>query len=59
MKITKGTKVKVSSSGNHYTLTSTSADAKIAAGAKVTFTFTGSFTKSYVAPTNVTFTATG
>ncbi|HJP78826.1 MAG TPA: cellulose binding domain-containing protein [Pseudonocardiaceae bacterium] len=59
MKITKGGKVTVSSSGNHYTLTSTSADAKIAAGARVTFTFTGSFTKSYVAPTNVTFTATG
>lgn len=59
MKITKATKVTLTSSGTHYTLTNTSADAKIAAGATVTFTFTGSFTKSYVAPTNVTFTATG
>jgi hypothetical protein len=59
MAITKGSKVTVTSSGSHYTLTATSADAKIAPGAKVTFTFTGTFTKSYKAPTNVTFTATG
>lgn len=47
MKITKGTGVTVSSNGNHYTPTATSADAKIAPGAKVSFTFTGSFTGSY------------
>jgi hypothetical protein len=59
MKISKVTKVTITSSANHYTLTNTSADATIPVGAKVSFTFSGSFTKSYVAPTNVTFTATG
>jgi fibronectin type 3 domain-containing protein len=51
--------VTYSSSGNHYTLTNTSADASIAAGATQTFQFSGDYASKYIAPTNITFNGNG
>ncbi|HEY4022499.1 MAG TPA: cellulose binding domain-containing protein [Pseudonocardiaceae bacterium] len=57
--IESASNVTETSAGNHYTLTNTSADATIAAGATQTFVFSGDYATSYIAPTNVTFNGNG
>jgi hypothetical protein len=54
MNIESATNVTFANTGNHYTLTNTSADATIANGASRTFQFSGDRTGAYLPPTNVT-----
>lgn len=60
MAVTSSPNATVSHTGNHWTLTSTSAIAKIGNGASRKVRFAGTLgSKGYVAPTNVTGTAAG
>jgi len=54
--VTSSTDTTHASSGSHYTLTPTSAYAKIAVGKTRTFKFSGDYTGTYGAPTGVTVT---
>ena len=51
--------VSYSCSAHHCTLTNVSSDATIAAGAKLTFQFSGDYGSHYIAPTNVAAFALG
>jgi fibronectin type 3 domain-containing protein len=57
--IESASNVTYSSTGAHYTMTNTTTDATIAAGATQTFVFSGDYPTSYIAPTNVTFNGNG
>src|SRR5882724_4416976 len=59
MNIESATNVTFANTGNHYTLTNTSADATIANGASRTFQFSGHKGKAYHPPTHVTVTGGG
>jgi hypothetical protein len=54
MNLESATNVTFANTGNHYTLTNTSAAAAIASGASQTFQFSGDEATAYVPPTNVT-----
>ena len=59
MAVTSSPNATVSHTGNHWTLTSTSAVARIADGASRKVRFAGTLKGTYVPPTNVTATGTG
>ena len=59
MAVTAAYRSSDSASGSRYTFTALSYDAKLANGASTTFSFQGTDTAGYSAPSNVTITGTG